>query len=833
MNVKTFLLSYLNKDSYVPVQASYLANLFGLEGNQRLEFYELIDSMLKDEMIRMSKKGKIKINRSYKKKEKKKEKEQENLPKSKKKKEEKVENKKKNQENKKKVEKKISNKSDKQEAKDQNLGKVQTNRKGFAFIIPEEEDAQDIYVSGTNLNGALNGDRVAYQIIRPGDKENELNPEGKIVQILERNPYPLIGKFIKRGGEYFVIPDDPNNYVDILIPEAGTMSAEENDKVIVEIVTYEAGDPYPLGHVQEIIGKAGDAGVDITSIALAHELPYQFSPETEEEAKDIPDKILAADRIGRRDLRKLFTVTIDGADAKDFDDAISVEKRGKFYNLYVHIADVSHYVKEGSAIDKDAYERGNSVYLLDRVIPMLPFELSNGICSLNPGEDRLAMTTQIALNDKGDIVDTQFYSSMIRSDHRLVYEDVSDYMEKGKKFSDDESLYHHLDLMKKVYLMLDSRRDKRGALDFDFPETKIILDENGHAVDVKEEERRIANRVIEEFMILNNVVIGNHFYRKKLPFIYRIHQEPDSESIDQLNQVLAAFHYPQLAPNPRPEEMEEILDMAKGKKEETAIAMAVLQSLQRAVYSPRPEIHFGLAEGHYSHFTAPIRRYSDLIAHRLVKDFLAGKPRKEDGLYDSLMEKCIHISETEERAEDAEHDVIDMKSAEYMHQFLGEEFDGIVSSLTNFGVFVRLDNSIEGLAHFRDMHDDYYTYDKEHFVVKGENSHRQIHYGDRVRVLVAGASAENREIDFHLIWDEDQKKDKAKDKASDKKNQPPTKPRRSRKKQEVRHRPERIETGYTGRRGRRPKSRAYRKGGPRLRKSRGRKSRRLNRRKHR
>lgn len=835
MNIKSFLLSYMSKESYTPVQASSLADTFGLDDAQRLEFYDLIEEMLENEMIRMSKKGKIKVNRTYQRESAKKalishsdeaeKKEKEELKKTPKEpfqgvplKEEKVSP----------NEKSFSN-TNKGKEKDK-AGKVQMNRKGFAFILPEEEKETDIYVSADNLNGALQGDLVSYRIIRPADEQSSRNPEGEVTEVLERNPHPLVGKFVKEGQDDFVIPDDPRFFVHILIPKGGSMDAEENDKVLVEIVNYQPQDPYPLGHVREIIGKAGESGVDITSILRNHELPYEFSDQSQEEAEKIPQKITVSDRKGRRDLRNLYTVTIDGADAKDFDDAISVEKRGKFFNLYVHIADVSHYVREGSAIDKDAYERGNSVYLLDRVIPMLPFALSNGICSLNPDEERLTLTTQITLNDQGQLVDSQFYPSIIRSNHRLIYTDVSDYMEYGKEFSEDASLYPQLDLMKKIYLMLDVQRDQKGTLDFDFPETKIILDEEGHAVDVKEEERRIANRVIEEFMILNNVVIGSYFYKKNLPFIYRIHEKPTAENIDHLNQVLAAFHYPQIPLHPKPDDVDKILEMAQGKKEEQIIGMAILQSLQRAVYSPRPEIHFGLAEEHYSHFTAPIRRYSDLIAHRLVKDFLDGKARKEEGLYELLMEKCIHLSDTEERAEEAEHDVVDMKAAEYMQQFIGEEFYGIVSSLTNFGVFIRLENSIEGLAHFRDMKDDYYTYDEKHFIAKGERTHRQIHYGDRVRVLVAAASPENREIDFQILWGEQPSHQGQEEKSPSKEVQD----KKIRKLANERYSGERIETGYSGRsEGLRGRSREVKKTGPRSRRSLSRKPRRPVRRRHR
>lgn len=634
----------------------------------------------------------------------------------------------------------------------ENEGQLKGNAKGFAFFISDDKDCKDVYIAPEDLHGALNGDRVRIRITRKENAERGFKQEGEVIKILQRDTHNLVGTFRKQKGFGFVVPDEKEYFKDIYVEEANSMGAEDMDKVVVDVDTYDEKESNPEGHIIEVLGQTGSAGVDITSIARKFELPYEFSEETLREADALPEEVDPEDMKGRRDLRKKFTVTIDGADAKDFDDAISVERHGKFYNLYVHIADVSHYVKEGSAIDRDAYQRGNSVYLLDRVIPMLPEKLSNGLCSLNPNVDRLTMTTRMTLDQAGTVLDYECYPSVICSDHRLVYDDVSDYIERGHCFSEDDDLYPNLDLMTEIYKILAERRAKRGTIDFDFPESQVRLDEEGKPVFVGLEERRIANRIIEEFMVLNNTVVGRHFFRKKLPFVYRVHDEPSEEKMERLNRALAAFRYPIFHGIPEPKELRTLLDSAKGKKEEGILNMLMLQSMQKALYTTRPGMHYGLATDHYSHFTSPIRRYSDLLAHRLMKALLEGHPEEGDSVKGKLEEKCSHISDTERKAEDAERDVVDMKCAEYMQDHVGETFEGIVSSLVNFGVFIMLDNTIEGLAHFRDMTDDYYTYDEEHFVVRGERSHRELHYGDRVEVLVTKANPLLREIDFQIQW---------------------------------------------------------------------------------
>lgn len=770
MKLNDFLLSYFSSENYVPMRVSELANAFGLEGEARLEFYDVIDAMLEAETIKMTKRGRVKAYAAAvrEKKETHLEKEvplfsanstsasasgkavasgepeefgvhtepemlSEDMPSG-------TEGGA--------VDEK-SGATSHEDAPNPMVGRLQGNARGFAFFLSDAKEQEDVFIRSEDLHGALHGDRVRIRITEPADPSANRNANGEVLEVLAHSARPIVGLYDRGKDEGYVIPDRKEYFQDIYIAQENALDAQDHDKVIVELLGV-GEDDVPEGRIVEVLGSADAAGVDITSVARQFDLPYTFSEEALEEAEALPDEVDVVEFRHRKDLRKKFTVTIDGAGAKDFDDAISVDQHGKFYNLYVHIADVSHYVAEGSALDREAYARGNSVYLLDRVIPMLPEKLSNGICSLNPGVPRLAMTTQMTLDEQGNVVDYQFYESVIESNHRLVYDDVSDYLEHGRIFDEDDALYPALDLMFEIYRLLAARREARGALDFDFPETEIRIDEDGTPVEVGLAKRRVANRIIEEFMVLNNVVVGTTFFEKKLPFIYRTHEQPKVEDIARLNRALQEFHYPQVPDEPEPALLQDILEKAEGQKEQGVLNMLILQSMTKAEYSPRAIQHYGLAVAHYSHFTSPIRRYSDLIAHRLLKRWLSGQPLKSDEVKKALAQASTHLSDTEQKAEEAERDVIDMKSAEYMQQFVGESFDGVVTNLTHFGVFIMLENTVEGLAHFRDMTDDYYSYDEEKMVVRGERQHKEIHFGDRVRVLVAAARPVEREIDFHL-----------------------------------------------------------------------------------
>lgn len=816
MNIKDLLLSYFNSDNYVPLRMKEVADRFGLRGVERAELYDIIDDLLMSGQIKMSKRGKIRPGNGLSSvledttSEEAEDKKVAEPVADKKEKTKKAKKKRRrdsaldfdiaytapvdqwaDEETSKEVEslleegRMIEAEEVLEEQVDQegtaddalaredlsvaseetfekeervlkdNEGKLKGNQKGFGFFVSSNPELSDTYISAEGMNGALHGDTVRVKLTRQANPDRGFRQEGVVTHVLERNKDTIVGTYEKRNGFGFVLPDDKNYFKDIYIDQANENGARNNDKVVVAIDKYEKEFSNPEGHIVEVLGNVNAKGVDITAIARRFDLPYQFSDQTMQEVSQLPTEVGPKDRRNRKDLRKKFTVTIDGADAKDFDDAISVEKRGKFYNLYVHIADVAHYLRPGSALDKDAFERGNSVYLLDRVIPMLPEELSNGLCSLLPGEDRLTMTTQVTMNNDGKIVDFQFYPSVINSDHRLVYDKVSDYLENGTRFDDNEQLYKELDTMYEIYEILAEKRERRGTIDFEFPETHVVLNEEGEPTYVGREIRRVSNKIIEEFMILNNQTIGSYFDSKKLPYIYRVHDEPNEDRVERLNRALYAFQYEPVSPQPEPEELRRILELARGKKEEDILNMLVLQSMSKAHYSPRPGMHFGLAIDHYSHFTAPIRRYSDVIAHRLLKKLMAGEPvHKGDKEINNLEYQCQHISDTEVKAEDAERDAVDMKTAEYMQQYVGQTFTGIVSSLTNFGIFIMLENTVEGLVHFRDMTDDYYTYDEDRFVVRGERTKRQIHYGDKVEVQLVRSNPELREIDFHLLSDQ-------------------------------------------------------------------------------
>lgn len=629
-------------------------------------------------------------------------------------------------------------------------GVVRGSGRGFAFVQPSMEEADEIFIPREGVHGALHGDLVRIRIVKKADPAQRKKAEGEVLRILKQSKDTIIGLYLEDEAGGYVHPDSKNYGEDFYIARSCALSAKDGDKVIIERLPRKQHRG-PRGRVIQVLGNAEAPGVAVTSIACAYDFQPTFPEPVIREADQLPNRITENELDTRRDLRDLFTVTIDGADSKDFDDAISIEKEGNQYRVYVHIADVSHYVKEGSAMDQEALSRGNSVYLLDRVIPMLPEKLSNDLCSLNPNADRLAMTTEMLLDERAEVISYSFSSSVIHSNYRLIYDDVSDYMEKGQEFSRDAELYLHLDLFQEVYDKLRILSEKRGALDFDFPERKISLDADGNVLSVGRAERRTANRVIEELMILTNRIVGAHFHEMGIPFIYRIHEAPEKEAVDRLNHALSAFGYDPVSEEADPKVFRDILERAEGTPQEGILNSLVLRSLQKAVYSSHPEEHFGIAAEHYTHFTSPIRRYSDLIAHRLVKNALQGKKREDERWLSELNEHCRHISDTEEQAEEAERDVEDLKCAEYMRKYIGEVQDGIVSSLTHFGIFVMLENTVEGLIPFREMTDDYYSYDEDRFRVIGERYHREIRYGDRVKIQVAASNPILRQIDFRLL----------------------------------------------------------------------------------
>lgn len=634
-------------------------------------------------------------------------------------------------------------------------GILEGHERGFGFVVSKDKTRQDIFIPAENMNGAMHGDRVIANITKR--QEGERREEGEIIRILERGNKTIVGTFEDNRNFGFVIPDDHKIGYDIFIPKAKTMKAKTKQKVVIEITQWPEPRRNPEGKVVEILGYLNEKGTDILSIIRHFNLPEEFPNRVQEIADRIPQEVDPKEAEKRTDLRHLNTFTIDGIDAKDIDDAVSIEKKdnGNYY-LGVHIADVSHYVKERAILDKEALQRGNSVYLIDRVIPMLPKELSNGICSLNPNVDRLTLSVMMEIDKKGKVVDHEIVEGLINSKQRLVYDDVSDFLE-----NDDEEAKTKLDnvaddlkLMEELCHILYEKRERRGSIDFEFPETKIILDEKGIPVEIKKEDRRIANRLIEEFMLVCNETVAERFFWSQIPFLYRTHEEPSPEKMATFSKLIHNFGYTLKGQNEvHPKELQLLTKEVRGKTEETLINTLMLRSLKKAVYSNEPGIHFGLAAQYYSHFTAPIRRYPDLVIHRIIKSYLNGKlnHQVQQKLEVTLPEIAEHTSMTERRAEEAEREVEDMKKAQYMTKYIGEEFEGIVSSLTSFGMFVQLENTIEGLVHFSNMLDDYYHFDEEKYHIIGERTNRIYRLGDIVRIRVIDANVMTRNIDFELI----------------------------------------------------------------------------------
>lgn len=634
-------------------------------------------------------------------------------------------------------------------------GKLDAHEKGFGFLISQDKERADIFIPAENMNGAMNGDKVIVNITRR--KQGDKREEGEVLRILERSNTTIVGTFEDNKSFGFVVPDDHKIGYDIFIPKAKTKGAKTNQKVVIEITTWPEPRRNPEGKVLEVLGYLSEKGTDILSIIRQFDLPEEFPKPVKRIAEEIEQEIDPEEAKRRVDLRDLNTFTIDGFDAKDIDDAVSIEiKENGNYKLGVHIADVSHYVKTNSILDKEAYKRGNSVYLIDRVIPMLPTELSNGICSLNPNVERFCLSVFMEIDKNGKVIDNQIVEGLMTSKQRLEYDDVSDLLENDDKEAKEKlkNVADDLKLMEELTHILYAKRERRGSIDFEFPEAKIILDEKGIPVEIRKEERRIANKLIEEFMLVCNETIGERFFWSDIPFLYRTHGEPSPERIASFSKLIYNFGYTLKGEQEiHPKELQLLTKEIKGKKEEALISTLMLRSMKKAIYSSEPGIHFGLAADYYSHFTAPIRRYSDLIVHRIIKDHINGRLNQK--MYSSLEKKLPEIADqtsmTERRAEEAEREVEDMKKAQYMSKFIGDEFEGIISSLTNFGMFIQLENTIEGLVHFNNMLDDYYDFDEENYYIIGERTKKQYKLGDQVKVKVIDANIAKRNIDFELV----------------------------------------------------------------------------------
>lgn len=635
------------------------------------------------------------------------------------------------------------------------VGVLEGHERGFGFVVSSDKTREDVFIPSENMGGAIHGDRVIANITKRSEVGKR--EEGEIIRILERGNKFLVGTFEDNKSFGFFIPDNQKIFYDVFIAKSNTGGAKHNQKVVIEIVKWPEARRNPEGKVVEILGFLGEKGTDVLSIIRQFELPEKFPPTVQEEANSIEISVSMEEMEGRLDLREAKTFTIDGVDAKDLDDAISIAKlENGNYELGVHIADVSYYVKEKSPLDKEAYKRGNSVYLIDRVIPMLPKELSNGICSLNPNVDRLTLSIIMEINNTGDVVKHKIVESVINSKHRLVYDDVSDYLENDDNEAKEKlkDILDELKLMKELMDILYEGRVRRGSIDFNFPETKIVLDENGIPVEIGRLERRIANRIIEEFMLVSNETVAEEYFWAELPFLYRIHEEPSQEKLQQFAEFIHNLGYNLKGKQEiHPKELQLLIEDIKGKKEEIVISTLLLRSLRKAIYSSTPDIHFGLAAKYYSHFTAPIRRYPDLVIHRIIKENIKGKlsGKRRVVLEDTLPEIAEYTSKTERRAEEAEREVEDLKKTQYMSKRIGNTYEGIVSSLTSFGIFIQLENTIEGLVHFGNMVDDYYRFDEEKYHIIGERTGKVYKLGDVVKIKVVGANVASRKIDFELI----------------------------------------------------------------------------------
>ena len=638
-------------------------------------------------------------------------------------------------------------------------GKIEIHDRGFGFLIPDIEGIKDLFIAKTNLMGAMNGDRVVAKIIKEG--RNGKRTEGIIINIVERVNKNIVGIYEDNKSFGFVLPEDKRIQNDIFISKKDRNGAKKGQIVMVEITRWPDGKrKNPEGKVVEILGRPGDKGIDIDIIIRKYNLPEDFPPSVLNSALDIEDFITEDEIKGRLDLRNIKMVTIDGEDAKDLDDAVSIERleNGNF-KLGVHIADVTHYVKERSVIDKEAFKRATSVYLIDRVIPMLPKKLSNGICSLNPKVDRLTLSCIMEVNRQGKVVNHTIAQSVIKTNERMTYTDVT----KILRDNDAELIERYKDLvddfkaMEELCKILRKKRLDRGAIDFDFEECKIILDEKGKPIDIKPYERAIANRMIEEFMLLANETVAEHMEKLKVPFVYRIHENPDAEKLEKFKAFIYNLGYNDITwgEEVNPKALQRVLDKFKGENEETIISTLLLRSMMQARYSPECAGHFGLAADYYCHFTSPIRRYPDLQIHRIIKEYLnkeltENRSKKLVSIVDSAAKQS---SEMERVAQEAEREVDDLKKAEYMKDRIGEIFEGMISSVTDFGAFVELPNTIEGLVHITSFRDDYYIYDEDRLILIGERNKKIYRLGDKLKVLCSKVDILSREIYFEIVED--------------------------------------------------------------------------------
>lgn len=723
----------MNDKSYVPMKAKELAMLLGIPKSQRDELTQVLDYLVSEGRIGISKKGKY----------------------------------------------------GKPEVFSVN-GIFCGHPKGFGFVTVEGME-QDVFIPEDRTGAALHGDRVQI-VVESQDRGGGRRAEGSVLKVLEHANKEVVGYYQKSKGFGFVIPDNQKISKDIFIPQGCDMGAVTGHKVVARIKEFGDANHKPEGVVTEILGHVNDPGTDILSIVRAYGLPEEFPSEVMDEVEGCPDEVAVpgmtrdeetwdgpygigdltspadwtGDLAGRLDLRGLRTVTIDGEDAKDLDDAVTLCRNGQGgYILGVHIADVSHYVKEGRPLDKEALKRGTSVYLVDRVIPMLPHKLSNGICSLNAGTDRLALSCIMELDDQGNVLDHKIAETVIHVDRRMTYTAVNAIVTDGDEavMAEYEGFVPMFMLMKEVSDILREKRKKRGAIDFDFPESKIILDAQGKPLEIKPYERNAATKIIEDFMLAANETVAEDYFWQSLPFLYRTHDNPDPEKMKQLGTFIHNFGYfIRLQQGEiHPKELQKLLDKIEGTPEEVLLSRLTLRSMKQAKYTTLCSGHFGLAARYYTHFTSPIRRYPDLQIHRIIKESLkGGLGDKRAGHYEAILPGvAMQTSALERRAEEAERETDKLKKCEYMSRFIGQEFDGVVSGVTNWGLYVELPNTVEGLVRISELRDDYYIFDEQHYELVGEMTRKTFKLGQPIRVQVASTDRLLRTVDFILPRDWD------------------------------------------------------------------------------
>lgn len=694
---KETMLALLNDPTYVPMKLKELAMILNLSRDQRDELREVMESLEQDGKVILTKRGKYKI-----------------------------------------------------PSAEFLTGTFSGTAKGFGFVTVEGRP-DDIYIPYDKVKDAMHGDRV--QIVAEPARGGR-RAEGTVVKVLERANQTLVGYYQKSKNFGFVIPDNQKIGEDVFIPQGKDMGAVTGHKVIVKLTDYGGERKKPEGEIVEIIGHVNDPGTDILSIVKAYGIPDEYPQEVMEQIEHIPDEVQEAEKVGRKDIRDWQTVTIDGEDAKDLDDAITISREDFGYRLGVHIADVSHYVREGSPLDREALKRGTSVYLVDRVVPMLPHKLSNGICSLNQGVDRLALSCIMDIDPHGKVLSHEVAETLIRVDRRMTYTAVNAIITDRDPavMAEYDGFVEMFDCMKELADILRDKRSQRGSIDFDFPETKILLDEKGHPTEIKPYERNSATKIIEDFMLMANETIAEDYYWQEIPFLYRTHDNPDPEKMKRLGIFINNFGYSLHLQNGEvhPKEIQKLLTKIEGTEEEALISRLTLRSMKQAKYMPICGGHFGLAARYYTHFTSPIRRYPDLQIHRIIKENLHGNlTGKRISHYDSILtEVSIQCSQTERRADEAEREVVKMKKCEYMSKRVGQIYEGVISGVTNWGFYVELPNTVEGLVRVSDLYGDYYLFSEEKMELRGERSGRIYRLGQKVKVTVSGTDKLTRTVDF-------------------------------------------------------------------------------------